>query len=79
ARNNISTYLNQLFNEGMVTKIKGRPVYYIPANLNLNKNELLDTQSELLGIKKGTKVENKIKKDSFETLIGKEHSLRPII
>lgn len=79
ARNNISTYLNQLFNEGMVTKIKGRPVYYIPANLNLNKNELLDTQSELLGIKKGTKVENKIKKDSFETLIGKEHSLRHII
>lgn len=72
ARNNISTYLNQLFNEGMVTKIKGRPVYYIPVNLNLNKNELL-------GIKKGTKVENKIKKDSFETLIGKEHSLRPII
>lgn len=52
ARNNISTYLNQLFNEGMVTKIKGRPVYYIPANLNLNKNELLDTQSELLGKKR---------------------------
>ncbi len=46
----------------MVTKIKGRPVYYIPANLNLKKNELLDTQSELLGIKKGTKVENKIKR-----------------
>lgn len=33
----------------------------------------------MFGIKKGIKVENKIKKDSFEILIGKEYSLRFII
>lgn len=72
ARNNISTYLNQLFNEGMVTKIKGKPVYYIPANVSINEEELLDIEKEI-------KIETKIKKDSFETLIGKTQSLRPII
>ncbi|MDI0267701.1 sigma 54-interacting transcriptional regulator [Clostridioides difficile] len=72
ARNNISTYLNQLFNEGMVTKIKGKPVYYVPANVSINEEELLDIEKEI-------KIETKIKKDSFETLIGKTQSLRPII
>lgn len=72
ARNNISTYLNQLFNEGMVTKIKGRPVYYVPANVSIDKEELFDTQKEI-------KIETKIKKDSFETLIGKTQSLKPVI
>lgn len=72
ARNNISTYLNQLFNEGMVTKIKGKPVYYVPANVSINEEELFDIEKEI-------KIETKIKKDSFETLIGKTQSLRPII
>lgn len=72
ARNNISTYLNQLFNQGMVTKIKGRPVYYIPANVNIDKEESFDAPKEI-------KIETKIKKDSFETLIGRTQSLRPII
>ncbi|MGO0881234.1 sigma 54-interacting transcriptional regulator [Clostridioides difficile] len=72
ARNNISTYLNQLFNEGLVTKIKGRPVYYIPTNINFDKDSLFCTQKEI-------KMETKIKKDNFETLIGKTHSLKPII
>lgn len=72
ARNNISTYLNQLFNQGMVTKIKGRPVYYIPANVNIDKEESFDATKEI-------KIETKIKKDSFETLIGRTQSLRPII
>lgn len=72
ARNNISTYLNQLFNEGLVTKIKGRPVYYIPTNINFDKDRLFCTQKEI-------KMETKIKKDNFETLIGKTHSLKPII
>lgn len=72
ARNNISTYLNQLFNEGLVTKKKGRPVYYIPTNINFDKDSLFCTQKEI-------KMETKIKKDNFETLIGKTHSLKPII
>lgn len=59
-RSNISGYLNTLYDEGKVRKIKSRPVYFLP----ILENEGTEASYNLL------------KRDSFSTLIGKSHSLK---
>jgi transcriptional regulatory protein LevR/transcriptional regulator with AAA-type ATPase domain len=75
-RNNASTLLNQLFKDGELVKIGGRPVYFFPADIIEKINQRNDFRHSFTQKEIRDYLLNKEEIDPFKELVGYNYSLK---